>query len=776
MVRGFLVYSSYVDEEEKTKVLLSGRLENKESFLSIHEFHPYFFIKKKDKGVIEELSKKYSFLFEEAKEKNFSNEALIRVIPKNYKEQIKILKELDLLKIETYEGDIKPDRRFLIDNDILCYFDIEGDFYKEKKVNRVYTNPTIKPVEKFNIELKIISLDLESSRKGELLCCGIYSEGYKKSFIVSDEEIKESITCKNEKECLEKIKEEIIKLDPDIITGWNLIDFDLFYLKEKFKKYKISFDIGRNEEEIKLKIEKNFFRNSSADIFGRVVLDGLNLIRDPSIQNAPTIKSIKMESYTLEDVAQAFLGKGKMISSKERSKEIEELYKKNKRKLIEYNLNDCILAYEILRKSKMLDLAIERSYLTGLQINKISSIAAFDSLYIREARKEGIVSPTTKFGRKEERIKGGFVMTPKPGVYKNVLVFDFKSLYPSIIKTFNIDPASFLEKYEEGCIEAPNKAYFKNDEGILPKILEKLHKEREKAKKERRDLSSYSIKILMNSFFGVLASPNCRYFDLRIANAITSFGQEIIKKTAKKIEEKGFEIIYGDTDSVFVNTNLEKEKAKEMATIIPKEINSFYEDFVKQKYKRKSYLELEFDSFYLYLLIPQMRAKEESRGAKKRYAGLVEIGEKEYLEITGLEAIRGDWTEAARNFQRELLLRVFKKEEIFSFIKEYIKKLRRGELDKELVYRKSIRKELEEYTKTTPPHVKAARQLDSLESNIIEYYMTTEGPEPVQKLKHKIDYEHYIEKQIKPIAKTILETIGVDFEKAFESENQKKLF
>jgi DNA polymerase-2 len=121
-------------------------------------------------------------------------------------------------------------------------------------------------------------------------------------------------------------------------------------------------------------------------------------------------------------------------------------------------------------------------------------------------------------------------------------------------------------------------------------------------------------------------------------------------------------------------------------------------------------------------------------------------------------------------------MRLFKKEPIEPFIKSYIKKIKEGKLDEKLIYRKSIRKAVEEYTKTTPPHVKAARLLDKIESNIIEYYITKAGPEPIQKLKHKIDYEHYIEKQIAPIANQILILLGKSVEEIEKGSKQSKLF
>src|SRR3989338_477165 len=585
--------------------------------------------------------------------------------------------------------------------------------------------------------------------------------------------------------CLIKFKEEIIKQDPDIITGWNIIDFDILYLKNLFKKNKISFDIGRTNDEPHLRIESGFFKASTANIPGRQVIDAFNSIKDPYIKEAPSIKHAEFETYSLEAVAQAVLGTGKLIKGKDRYEEIERMYKTNQKKLVDYNILDCKLAYDILKKTRMLDLAIERAELTGMALDRLgASVAAFDSLYIREARKQNMVSPTTRYSSKEKGITGGYVKSSKPGIYNNVLVLDFKSLYPSIMRTFNIDPASRLEKKESGAIESPNHVYFINTEGILPKLIEKMHTAREKAKKEKRELSNYAIKIIMNSFFGVLANPNCRYYNYDMANAITHFGQMIIKLTREQIEKKGYKVIYQETDSCFVESALPLQKARALGKELQNYINEFYQEYTQKEYSRKSYLELQFAKLYISFMIPAVRPtakakseeQTEGKAAKKRYACLLDIEGKEELEIVGLEAIRGDWTEAAQEFQRELLLKVFHQEPPEKFIKSYIKEIREGKQDDKLVYRKSIRKELEEYTKTTPPHVKAARLLDKLDSNVISYYMTVEGPEPLQKLTHKIDYDHYIKKQIEPLANQVLSLFNTSFENVVKESKQKTLF
>ncbi len=776
-MKAYITYPTYDSINEETIVQLHGRLENGQSFVAINKIKPYLYIKESDIKKVEKLLTKYKV--EKTNLTNFAEEKVLKISAKNQPELNKLYQTIHK-KIDTYEADIKPYTRFLIDYNILGTIKIEGDYNSSEKIDRIYNEPKILPVEPFKLKLKIISVDTESNKEtGQLYCIGFYTEKEKKVFMVTAHKLSHVVSCKNELECLEKFKAELIKLDPDIITGWNLINFDLVYLKSLFNKYKIPLDLGRDNENLRLRIESGFFRKSSADATGRQIIDALSSIRDPFIQEAPTIKNAEFESYTLEDVSQAILNSGKLIKGKFRHEEIESLYKKNTvenhQKLADYNLKDCELVYEILEKTKMIDLAIERSLLTGLSLDRITgSIAAFDSLYIRKARSRNLVCPTTHFGNKEERITGGFVQSLNPGLYNNVLILDFKSLYPSIIKTFNIDPASFLENKEKNSIESPNKAYFKNTSGILPEIIAVLHEAREKAKKEKRELSSYAIKIIMNSFFGVLASPNCRFFNLKIANAITHFGQFILKLTKQEIEKLGYKVIYMDTDSTFVESSLEKEKAVQLGEEIQSNINNFYKDYIKKNYNRTSYLELEFEKLYLALMLPKLRGKEEA--AKKRYAGLIEKNGKEEVEITGLEAIRGDWTEAAQEFQKELLLKLFRKEPLELFIKSYIKKIREGRLDSKLIYRKSIRKSLEEYTKTTPPHVKAARQLDKLESNIIEYYQTTEGPEPIQKLRHKIDYNHYIEKQIVPIANQVLSLVNKNFEDLTKNSKQSKLF
>jgi DNA polymerase-2 len=368
-------------------------------------------------------------------------------------------------------------------------------------------------------------------------------------------------------------------------------------------------------------------------------------------------------------------------------------------------------------------------------------------------------------------------MQSKPGIYNFVIVCDFKSLYPSIVRTFNIDPFTFVpeNKVKGDLIITHNKAGFKREEGILPEIIQHLWAEREKARKSKNELARYAIKILMNSFYGVLASPNCRFYNYDLTNAITTFGHYILKTSAELIEKQGYEVIYGDTDSIFVNLNVKTEKQAELiGKKIEKVINSHFDKHVKKVHKQNSFLELEFEKTYIRFLMPRARGSE--KGAKKRYAGLIKKEGKEKIDFTGMEFVRRDWTDLSKKFQLELLDRIFHKKEIANFVKKFVDNLRKGKYDSLLIYRKALSKELSEYVKTTPPHVKAARLLDKIEDNVIQYLMTENGPEPIQKLKSKLDYEHYIAKQIKPLADSVLCFYSVNFDDLLQGNKQKTLF
>ena len=764
-MKGFLVYITYRADNIGAKVYLFGRLENGESFMAVKSFRPYFFFPADKKDVFHSFSVPFRFEVEDSDFKNFRGEPLAKVTLWNPKEVPNLRKELTDRGVDCLEADIRFVNRFLIDQDIRGSLDLEGDFTKGKLINRVYMEPKISASDA-EVKLKVLSIDIETDGNAKkLFSVGLHSENYNKVMIVYPTPVEGCDVFPDEKSLLTALSTEINNLDPDAIVGWNFVDFDLKVLDEKYRQAGIPFCWGRVENwNTSLKIKQEYLRDSEAEIPGRLVLVGIALLKS---------SFVKLEDYRLDTAASTLLGEAKTISFTDKRHEIEQLYKNEPAKLAKYNLKDAELVYNILVGKGIIDLAVARSKLTGMLPDRVkASVASLDSLYLRETQKLKIVCNSNRGQDREERIKGGFVMNSSPGIYSYVSVFDFKSLYPSIIRTFNIDPLSYSPNGE---IIMPNGARFKNEDGILPMLIERLWAKRDIAKKKGSQIESNAIKITMNSFFGVLANPSCRFYSLEVANGITSGGQMIIKKTSDLLTAKGLNVIYGDTDSIFIKleTN-DLESANEISKGVIKEVNDFYNTWIPTTYNRKSFLELQYEKTFTKFIMPKIR--DSDVGSKKRYAGMLIKDGKEQIVFTGLEFVRRDWTEAAKRFQMQLLDLVFHEQDIKSYIRTYVADLKAGKINDLLVYRRQLRKDVDGYTKTTPPHVKAARQMEKIDNPVISYYQTIDGPQPAESVRSSIDFDHYIEKQIKPIADSILSFSDETFEDIITKSKQQTLF
>ena len=196
--------------------------------------------------------------------------------------------------------------------------------------------------------------------------------------------------------------------------------------------------------------------------------------------------------------------------------------------------------------------------------------------------------------------------------------------------------------------------------------------------------------------------------------------------------------------------------------------------YIADRWRVTSRLDLVFDRLYLRLCLPAMR--HGTAGARKRYAGLVEGTDGARVLFTGMEAVRGDWTELAKSVQRELYARLFTDQPVLEYLREVVADLRRGRFDDQLVYRKSLRKAPEAYTATTPPHVAAARKMAGKRRGRVAYVITTDGPEPADDRRHPIDHEHYVEKQLRAVAEPVLALLGQDFDDVSGSKKQLSLF
>ena len=672
------------------------------------------------------------------------------------------------------ESDIKPVDRFLMERFIHAGMEVHGDISMHKNVRQV-RNPKLVPVT-LEPTLKAVAIDIETrantrelySIAGALLGDNtghghdaLRAEDYAHAVVFmrgeANDERRDGYTlhyCDSEEAVIKAFLNWMKLIDPDIITGWAVINFDLNFLDQKCKDLNIPFALGRAGATAAVLQPGNPGSPRIARVPGRAVLDGIDQLK---------AGFWAFDSFSLDNVAHELLGVGKLISTdSDKVAEINRRFRDNKPELADYNLRDCTLVNDIFIKADLIAFAVQRANLTGLALDRLGgSVAAFDNLYLPKLHREGFVAPDVS-ARDDGGSPGGFVMDSIPGLYRDVLVLDFKSLYPSIIRTFFVDPLGLAVPGDDpvpGFVEAN----FSRHQHILPGLIEELWHARDAAKRTSNAPLSQAIKIIMNSFYGVLGTTGCRFHDQRLASSITRRGHQIINDSRDFIEDAGYKVIYGDTDSLFVHIDATQSATAchRIGDELMNSLNDWWKKRLRKEFDLESHLEVEFETHFQRFLMPTVRGM--ATGSKKRYAGLVTgKDESPELMIKGLEAVRTDWTPLARDFQRELLRRVFTDQPFEDYVRTTAEQLSNGELDGKLIYRKRLRRPLSDYQRNVPPHVQAARKLPRAGS-WIRYVITRNGPEPVDALESAPDYQHYLDKQLAPAADGILHFMDTSF-------------
>ncbi|RWX57481.1 DNA polymerase II [Photobacterium chitinilyticum] len=679
--------------------------------------------------------------------------------------------------IEVFEADIRLADRYLMERFIRGGISFTGS--SQPKAGYIEYQQVKAKVADYVPQLSVVSLDIECSEKGILYSVGLHSELDSRVIMIGeptadDTEYSWVQWVDSEKDLLLALESWFIQFDPDLVIGWNVIDFDFRLLLKRAEWNKLSLRIGRGKQPPHWRQSIQNPNQGFITIPGRVVLDGIDTLKTATFN---------FRSWSLESVSQELLGVGKQIHNvHDRMGEINHMFRHDKLSLARYNLQDCKLVSRIFEHTHLLDFVIERSRLTGVELDRIGgSVAAFTNLYLPQLHRAGYVAPSLD---SENWIAspGGYVMDSKPGLYNSVLVLDFKSLYPSIIRSFRIDPMGLVEglqqeqgKDDDQAIAGFRGGRFHREKHFLPQMIEDLWQARDQAKRDGEKAFSQAIKIIMNSFYGVLGSSGCRFFDHRLASSITMRGHEVLSRTKDMIEEKGYTVIYGDTDSVFVHLGRShsQDDADSVGNQLVVDINAAWTEHLREDYNLDCYLELEYETHYHKFLMPTIRGSET--GSKKRYAGLVVENGNEKMVFKGLETVRTDWTPLAQEFQKTLYDMVFHDQDADEYVREYANKTLAGEHDHLLVYRKRLRRNLNEYQKNTPPQVRAARMADEMNAKlgrplqyqtkgVIEYVFTTSGAEPHEFRQSPIDYNHYLEKQLKPVADGILPFVGKHFD------------
>jgi DNA polymerase-2 len=787
--RGFLVHS-YADPR-RDRLYFAGRLEDGRSFAAMESrWRPSLHIGETMVPRCGPLLGGLDYRIHGAALESFAGDeklALLRF--GRFEDRNAAVQILERAGIPSPDGDIKPADAFLAEHQIRRFLEIRGPSRPGRLVDLVFPDPELFPVDGADTlkgSLRIASVDIETDTgDGSIRAVGVaWAWGAELSPAAfagtggivrvlgtppegtepAPPEAEALVFHPDERSLLGAFIGDIHRGDPDILTGWNFLDFDFPRLAERCEALGLPFNLGRSRDASKYFAGEGR-RSAAAVVPGRQVIDALRVVR-----SGPQ----RFPDYTLETVSREVLGEGKIVSSggSDKIAELDRLYAEDPVRFGRYCYRDAELVLRIFAKTGLFRLTMERSALTGVSPDKAwTSVVSFERIYGMELRKRGIAPPPVSPELGVSGAAGGTVLDPLPGFFDNIAVFDFRSLYPTIMRTFNIDPLAHA-RAGPGSILAPNGAAFSPEPGALPELIAGYFTARRKALDAGDGIAAHVYKILMNSFYGVLGTGACRYGRTELAGAITSFARKWLLLSRDWFTQRGYPVIYGDTDSLFVKTGLSGGAAyADFAALcggLAGEFNLFLRDRIEAEYQRESFIELRFEKAYRRFMIPPLRAFHEageSRGRAKGYGGcLLDPGGGVSVEVKGMEAVRSDATPLARRLQLELLELVFSgggeaelKAEVFALLK----RLRSGQLDGELVYRKRLSRPPETYTSSTPPQVKAARALGwKGRRGTVEFVWTLTGPEPASLPHAPLDYDHYTDSQVLPLARSIAAAAG----------------
>ncbi|MGC6373385.1 DNA polymerase II [Pseudomonas sp. K2I15] len=702
---------------------------------------------------------------------DFHHRPVLGLYTKQHRQLMDLEKRLRKAGIDVYEGDVRPPERYMMERFITAPVWFGGT----PGEGGTLVEAQMKPAPDYRPPLKLVSLDIETTAQGDLYSIALEGCGERQVYMLGPPNKTDAVDfkldyCDTRAELLERLNQWLATHDPDAIIGWNLVQFDLRVLHEHAQRLNVPLLLGRGGDAMGWR-EHGSRNHYFAAAAGRLIIDGIEALRSATWS---------FESFSLENVAQTLLGEGKSISTPyQRMDEINRMFAEDKPALARYNLKDCELVTRIFEKTELLKFLLERASVTGLPADRNGgSVAAFTHLYMPLMHRQGFVAPN--LGDKPPQASpGGFVMDSRPGLYESVLVLDYKSLYPSIIRSFLIDPVGLIEGLrhpeDSESVEGFRGARFSRTRHCLPSIVARVSEGREVAKREHNAPLSQALKIIMNAFYGVLGSSGCRFFDTRLASSITLRGHQIMRQTRELVEARGYEVIYGDTDSTFVwlGSAHSQEDATRIGLDLVQHVNTWWRERLQDEFGLQSALELQYETHFSRFLMPTIRGAEE--GSKKRYAGLVTRADgSEEMIYKGLETVRSDWSPLARQFQQELYRRIFHRQPHQDYVRDYVRRTLSGELDELLIYRKRLRRQLGDYERNVPPHVRAARLADEYNDRQgrprqyqnggwISYVITVNGPEPLEVRQAPIDYDHYVTRQLQPVADAILPFVSDDF-------------
>ncbi len=711
------------------------------------------------------------------------------------RDQIRELKDVDSI----LEYDVLYTRRYLIDKKItpLVLTDAEvedTDGRIERMKVPTFKATSISQTEDGSLnEFRILAFDIETynpqgkatvPEKHPIVMLSLYGQDFKK--VITWKRFKTDLDyvefVEGEAQLLERFKELVAEYSPDVMAGYYSDGFDMPFIIKRAEKYKIKIDISLDGDVAIL----GRGRAKAIDTVGIVHFDILNFIR------RVISRKLKTDVYTLDEVSAELLGEKKDDVDLDRLAPAWDAASDELSDFAKYNLKDSRLTYELCEK--ILPNLLELVKLIGQSmkdVNRMSFSQLVEWYLIRRAADFNQFIPNRPHhgvleDRMAERVKGAFVFEPTPGLYDNVVVFDFRSLYPSIIVSHNISIETLNCDCCRGKEQVPVEGYdlwfCKNKKGFFPTVLKEIITRRTRVKEimktadEKKrpflDARQESLKVLSNSFYGYLGFYAARWYSKDSARSVTAYGRHYIHQVIDDAKEKGFEVLYSDTDSIFIHL---KDKPEVDSIKFCEDINA----------KLPGMMELEYEGTYKRALFVSI--KDSDSGAKKKYAM---IDKDNRIMIKGFETVRRNVSPIAKRVQQEVIRMVLEDKEpkkAYEYVRNTVQDLADKRVaTEELAIPTKLTKPIEAYD-SIGPHVAVAKRMKAkgmeVYPGMIVSYVVTPGKDKIRdraKLPEEVkqgeyDAEYYINNQVVPAVETILDVFGYGSEELTGGKKQSKL-
>jgi len=787
----------YFDFNGRNYVKLIGRNEKGAKICVVDSYEPNFWVilkkgskveaivKKIEKIEVEKASRTTKVVRTEILNKKYLGEDVkaIRVFVTNHKDAHDVASAIgDLDGIEKRrEYDLPLITKYIKEKGIepLEWHEVEGSSISESEVGGsgiekldvdvcVFADKieVLKDDKKFTP--KILAYDIETSEreigKGEIFMVSLYGEGIKKVLSWKKCKSAESYVefCKDEADMLEKFVKYVNDYAPDVLTGYFSDGFDLPYLKVRAEKNGVKLNLGIDGR------GPIFSRGRipSGKIAGIVHVDLYRFVDSVFSQY------LQSETLSLNEVAKELIGEEKEDFD---FKKLGNMQDSDWCDFFSYNLQDSVVTYNLAEKiwpdileftrivkEPLFDVARDRMA-THVENYILHNLDKFNEIAEKRPGHDEIGKRRT-MGKYE----GAFVFEPVPGLYENLVMFDFTSMYASVIVSYNLSKATFIEGEE-----------FSKKQGFFPIMLNEIIEKRKIHKKEFAEnpsgilkARSNAYKLLANASYGYQGFFGARYYCREAAAATARLAKENILSAIDKIEKAGYKIIYSDTDSIAF---LQEDKNKNEVLKFLKKINK----------ELPGIMELDLEDFYARGLFVAKRGA--TAGAKKKYALVDEKGK---VKIRGFETVRRDWCRLTRDLQNRILGKILKdgnEKEALKIVKDVVKKLKERKVELEdLMIRTQLRRPLNEYL-SEGPHVVAAKKMEAKgipvsTGMLIEYFVGEGSGKKIgdrvyladEKTKYDIDY--YFKNQILPAVENIFDVFGIDVRAIIDGEKQEKLF